>query len=157
VLTDLGYRTERISDVEVHAEITSAGQQRRIQLLREGAWWRVELLLGTGDVLMLGQPMRHAVGLFVLCVADAVRFARPFARSLGDKSAEPGTAQMLGFQACVPLRPTSGWLGHAVAALITAAQRFEFEIESLATEAILAKAYLAITGGAERTASTSNP
>ena len=157
VLTDLNYRAERISNVEVHAQIPSTGQLRRVHLTREGAWWRIELPLGTGDVLMSRQPMRHAVGLFVLRIAAAIRFARPFARALGNGSATPDTALMLGFQAYVPLHPTSGWLGHAVAALITAAQRFEFEIESLATEAILSHAYLATTGGAERTVSTSNP
>jgi hypothetical protein len=141
-LADLGYSLDPSSEGEIGVSVHSNGQPRRVRLHRDGGWWCAELPLGTGDVLAPVQPMRQAVGLFLLRAAAEVRFARPYCGS--------AAAPVLGFDVHLPLQPTGTQLEHAIAALVTAVQRYETEIETLAVEAILSHAFVVIAGAPDR-------
>ncbi|MDH3716240.1 MAG: hypothetical protein OET44_20615, partial [Gammaproteobacteria bacterium] len=146
---DLDHTVESRGDGTHHVNMVSGRQERHVCISRQADWWRVELPLGAGDVFAPAEPQRTAVGLFLLRASAAIRFVRPFA----DKPRED-TAAVLGFVAHLPLQPALAQVEHALGSLVTAVQRFEIDIESLATEAILSHAFVAIAGGAS---SVANP
>ena len=157
-LAELGYAVQAQDDFGLSVNLPSQGQVRRVaiqpiqaQSEEGGCWWRASLPLGTGDALALDEPMGEAVRLYLLRIAGGMKLVRPYWQNLDD-----GKTLTLGFETHLPEQPNTEHLEHALAALVTAVQRYELDIESLATEAILAHAYVAITGGPKRAANPSN-
>ena len=146
-LFDQGFVTAQSDSGPLVIEVPSADLIRRIRLSVMRDWLHVELPLGTGDAMRLRDPLCKATGLFLHRCAATIRLARPYCRTSLIPEADAEAEHFFGFETYLPLQATSVQLNHGLASLVTATQRYETEIENLATEAVLADAYLATNEG----------
>jgi len=138
---DLGFEVVHAERPAFAVRVPVGGIDRTVTLEPHGHWFRLWLPVGTGDLLNPVEPLLSALQLHMRRISGALGIARASSRSFDDQE-----GLLLGFNADVPAPVTSWSLQHALGALTTAAEQFEEEIETLATEAILAHAYLVITG-----------
>ncbi|MDA1077394.1 MAG: hypothetical protein O3A63_22005 [Proteobacteria bacterium] len=153
IVADLGFTAVAVDETCLKIEVGSRNQLRRVVIQTQAQSCRVSLPIGTGDAITLKEPMKRAVGRFLLCCSADLRFVRPYARTHGDESTDAVT---IGFEVHLPPFPRPEHVDHALKGLITATQQYETEIENLATEAILSSAYLRLTGGSAATPNLTN-
>ena len=156
LVTDLGLHP--IHDGSQLSIVAAAkGHDHRVIVDRHRASTRLRLTTGTGDVVAPTAPMRQTLGLFLLRAAAAIRFARPYTEAIESIEDEDSCAYIVGFEVELPHGHSSVEFKHALAAVVSAVERFETEIENLATHAALCAAYAAISDDGGFAVDFSNP
>lgn len=146
---ELGFAAEVGEDGAVGLRVPVGGETRQLKMTRLGSWVRLEMPIGTAVVQRLEEPTRKALLMYLLRVSGCVKLARAACQEAGDDG-----NRLLSFAVDLPTPAGDLSLDHAISAIATAVRQFEKEIETLASEVILAHAYLAITGGANRATSS---
>jgi len=147
--SELGFAAEVGDDGAVGLRVPIGGEPRLLEIARLGSWLRLEMPIGAGVVRRPEGPTRKALLMYLLRVSGCVRLVRAASRTAGDDG-----SRLLSFAVDLPAPAGDLSLDHAISAIATAVRQFEKDTETLASEVILAHAYLAITNSANRAASS---
>jgi hypothetical protein len=143
MLGELGCPVEVDESGKARLRPAVGGRSVSLNVTRSGQWLALDLQLSGGALRQLEEPCRKALAVFLPAVSGSVRLARA-----GWSGSAMDGGRTLCLSAAVPSVAGLAGLRHGISAVATAAQRYETEIEDLASEVLLAHAFGAIRGGA---------